>query len=64
MMKDSKRKSILKTFSWTIIVIIMTSVVIYLLTGKIFESIGAGALIELLEMLVYYCHERIWSGYD
>lgn len=60
-MKDTKKKSILKTITWTTIVIIMTSIVIYVLTGKILESIGAGALIEILEMFAYYGHERLYA---
>lgn len=63
-MKDSKRKSAIKIISWTTLVICMTSVVIYLLTGRIFESIGVGALIELIELIAYYYHGRIWVRYD
>lgn len=62
-MGDTKKKSILKTITWTILVIFTTSLIIYLLTGKLFESFGAGALIEILEMLLYLMHERAWAGY-
>ena len=62
--RDTKKKSLLKTVTWTAIVITTSSVLIYLLTGRLLESIGLGTLIELIEGGFYYIHERLWSGYD
>lgn len=62
-MTDSRKKSILKTLTWMILVIMTTSIVLYYFIGNLYISIGAGSGIEILESIMYYLHERAWSKY-
>lgn len=59
-MKDSWRKSLLKTLSWRVIATLITVSVVYIYTGEALLSFGIGAMDMLLKIVVYYLHERAW----
>ena len=67
-MKDSRKKSLLKTLTWRIIATIVTVLGIQLISGDWGMSFGIGIGINLLKTVLYYFHERAWNkvkwGYE
>ena len=61
-MEDSKKKSILKTISWRIIAIITSMIVAYIFTKSFIVSIGLVLTANIISMIIYYFHERIWNN--
>ncbi len=60
-MKDSWKKSLLKTLSWRVIATLITMSVVYVLTGEALLSFGIGTMDMLLKIVFYYLHERAWT---
>ncbi|VUT24497.1 MAG: hypothetical protein MOIL_00542 [Candidatus Methanolliviera sp. GoM_oil] len=61
-MKDSRYRSVVKTLSYRLIAIAITTTVTYILTRNILLSASVGGLDSLLKILLYYIHERMWAG--
>jgi len=57
-MKDRKRRSIVKTITWRIIAILVTTVSIYIITKDVSISLEAGLIINFIKGALYYFHER------
>ena len=57
---DTRKRSVVKTISWRIIVIVLLTIVSYAITGN-WEKTG-WCVVSLLGMTVlYYLHERMWD---
>jgi uncharacterized membrane protein len=58
---ESKKRSLIKTFSWQAVHMTLVAGTIYVLTGE-WEIAGIAALAELVwETAAYYVHERAWA---
>ena len=60
-MKDTPKRSILKTISYRISSAVITSLIAFLFTRTISISLGIGAVDFIIKTLLYYSHERIWT---
>ena len=61
MVKESKRRSILKAVSWRVTGTIDTFVISYLITGTI-KMAASISLVEIAtKMTLYFFHERLWN---
>ena len=60
--EDSNLKSLAKTISWRIVGTIDTIVVSYLVTGETTMALSIGSVEVVSKMILYYFHERVWSG--
>jgi len=60
-MIDHPKRTLAKTITWRIIALVTTIVVVYVYSGDLKESLTIGILANLLKMLFYYGHERIWN---
>lgn len=60
-MKDSVRRTTLKTLSWRVCAILGTTIVVFLFTRKITVSIGVGITDGIIKTLLYFFHERFWA---
>jgi uncharacterized membrane protein len=58
---ETKKKSLKKAISWTIIDNIATISVAYAFTQQIGLSFGIAIISNTIEVLLYYIHERFWS---
>lgn len=58
---EHRKRSVLKTISWRIFSFFLTIAIIYVYTKDIKQSIGVGAGIDAVKMVLYYIHERIWN---
>jgi len=57
---ESKRRSIVKALSWRFLATIITTMIVWLLTGKAEFAATVGVLDTSVKILLYFIHERIW----
>ncbi len=68
-MKDSNKKSLIKTLSWETFHLVgvagIISLVTWRLTGEVdYEYASLGALAYIVwEAIGYYAHERVWAKF-
>ncbi len=58
---ESHKRTIIKSITWRIIAIIVAFIVAYAFTRKPVESGGIAITANLINMIIYYIHERIWN---
>lgn len=58
---DNHKKSILKSVTWRIIAVVITTAVAFMFTGKAALSVGIGSADSLVKLFGYYLHERAWN---
>ena len=63
-MIDTHRRSIVKALSWRVLAAIITTSIVWGVTGKLAFAATIGALDTLLKLAVYYAHERAWNRSD
>lgn len=59
--KESRLRSVLKTFSWRIIATTTTITIAYFIFGDISNALKVGGIEFFAKMLIYYFHERAWQ---
>ena len=60
--KDAHYRSILKAISWRIIATFTTMTIVFAFTRKVVLSVGVGAVQAVINLILYYFHERIWGA--
>tara|TARA_Y100000310_G_C20505458_1_gene726187 strand:+ start:351 stop:890 length:540 start_codon:yes stop_codon:yes gene_type:complete len=55
------KKFLAKTITWKLIDGVVTFVLCYILTGELFISVNLAVLEVIVESIVYYYHEHVWS---
>ncbi len=58
---EHPKRSLAKAISWRLFSFCLTIVIIYLYTKNIRQAIGVGAGIDIVKMILYYLHERLWN---
>lgn len=58
---DTNRRSLAKAISWRLLATLITSALVYLLTGKGEFAATVGLADTSLKFLIYFGHERIWN---
>lgn len=61
MKMDSYKRSVVKAISWRIIATLTTTVIAYMVTGKIDTALFIGSWEALIKIGVYTAHERAWE---
>lgn len=59
--KDSRKRSLIKSFSWRFFATFITMFVAYILTGETTIAIEIGLLDTAIKTFAYYGHERAWN---
>ncbi|WNH13066.1 DUF2061 domain-containing protein [Thalassobellus suaedae] len=59
---NSKKRHILKTFSWRFIGSLDTFILSWIISGNPLTGLKIGIAEVLTKMILYYLHERIWYG--
>lgn len=54
-------RSLAKSVSYRIFASVGTAGIVYVLSGDVTLSLGAGALDTVVKLALYFIHERIWS---
>lgn len=61
-MLEKHGRSLIKTVSWRIMATFTTMLIVFCFTRKVVLSIGVGVVEVVTKMVLYYLHERLWSG--
>ena len=59
--KEMLKRSIVKTVTYRVFIIILDFVAIYVLTGKVTVALGFMLVSNLYTTVVYFLHERLWN---
>lgn len=62
--QESRKRHILKTFSWRLVGTIDTILIGWIISGDPFTGLSIGLLEVLTKMILYYFHERAWYKLD
>lgn len=60
--KETKERSVVKSVTFRILVIISDLVVIYILTRKITDTIAITIFTNVASTVFYFLHERLWNN--
>lgn len=58
---ETKRRSVVKAFTWRTLGTLDTIVISYVLTGEIKTAVSIGGIEVFTKMFLYFGHERIWN---
>lgn len=58
---DYHKRTLLKTITFRIIATTTTMLIFYIFTDNVALSVGVGILENIVKMVFYYFHERIWN---
>jgi uncharacterized membrane protein len=61
---ETHRRSIAKSISWRFFAALITSLVVFFMTGKMEFAAKVGAVDTAIKLIVYFAHERIWNKID
>lgn len=58
---ETHRRSIAKALSWRLLATLITTSLVFLLTGKGEFAATVGLADTLIKFAIYFAHERIWN---
>ncbi len=58
---ESKRRSVVKTISWRVLATLDTTLIVFLLTGKILLAVSVSGIEVVTKIVLYFFHERAWN---
>lgn len=59
---ETLTRSLSKTISWRIIIVITDFILIYLLTGRVELAAGFAGIKFIIAAIIYFLHERVWNS--
>jgi adenylylsulfate kinase len=59
---ESLKRSVVKTVTYRVIVLVLDFTAIYLLTGQIKIAVGFTIISNIYTTVAYFFHERIWDS--
>lgn len=60
-MRETRKRSVAKSIMWRVICIVVSIVVSFLLTNKWDVAVAIGGIYNVITMILYYFHERLWN---
>jgi len=60
-LRESRVRSLAKAFSWRIVATLTTSVIAWVITGRLDTAVAIGSIEFVLKFFIYYGHERAWA---
>jgi uncharacterized membrane protein len=60
-MKETRKRSVVKSITWRIICIVVSISTAYVMTGNLDVSVAIGTVYNVITMILYYFHERAWN---
>jgi uncharacterized membrane protein len=58
---ESTRRSIAKALSWRIVATVITSLLVFMFTGKGEFAATVGLADTTIKLFIYFGHERLWN---
>ena len=59
--RESHFRSLAKAFSWRIVATLTTSIIAFVVTGRLDTAALIGSIEFGLKFVIYYLHERAWT---
>jgi len=60
-MRETRKRSVAKSIMWRFICIVVSIATSFLLTGRWDVAVAIGSIYNVITMILYYFHERIWN---
>ncbi len=60
-MRETRKRSVAKSVMWRFICIVVSIVTSFLLTNRWDVAVAIGSIYNVITMILYYFHERIWN---
>jgi adenylylsulfate kinase len=60
-MIESHARSLAKAVTYRVLGSLSTAAMVFLFTGSVKLSLGAGALDSIVKITLYFLHERLWD---
>jgi len=60
-MRETRKRSLTKAIVWRVICIVVSIVTSFLLTARWDVAVAIGGIYNVITMILYYVHERIWN---
>ena len=60
-MNDTRKRSVIKSITWRIICIVVSVLTAYILTSRLDIAAAIGTVYNVITMILYYFHERLWN---
>ena len=61
---DTNKRSITKALTWRALASLATFIISYIVTGNIAAATGIASVQVVVNLILYYVHERIWNKID
>ena len=61
-LKDTFKRSLVKSIGYRFIIIILDFTTVYIFTGKVNVAIGFMLISNVYTTVIYFLHESIWDG--
>lgn len=58
---ESSKRSLVKALSWRLLATVITTAIVYALTGKGEFAATIGIADTLFKFFIYFAHERLWN---
>lgn len=58
---EHSERSIVKTITYRILIVISTFIITFYLTGELKFSLELTAVANIVNTVLYYLHERVWN---
>jgi uncharacterized membrane protein len=58
---ETHSRTVMKTVSWRVVATLTTGIIVYILSGDPFLSLGVIGVEVVAKILFYYLHERVWN---
>ena len=59
---ELKKRTVIKTLTWSITASLTTFLIAWILTGDLLIGISIGSIEAIAKIFLYYFHERIWNN--
>lgn len=59
---ETHARSILKSITYRIIIVISVFIVTYFETGRFYDAAAITGITAITGTIIYYLHERVWSA--
>jgi uncharacterized membrane protein len=60
-MRETRKRSVAKSIMWRFICIVVSIATSFLLTARWDVAVAIGSIYNVVTMILYYFHERIWN---
>jgi len=61
MFKETRTRSVVKTFSWRVLATLTTAALVLIFTGRLSLAVTVGSLEFIVKIVIYFFHERLWD---